>query len=248
MERKVKEVSPDKRVTHGTRSTGLRRLWIQRSISLANVRVLRMRSIERVYGSVRRLGDSCGCQSESRFPLPEENARLVLALHADENRGHIRETTLCSLLPTGWLILPADSAGFSWFEIIEIENISKIFEEQSPSADSRVHTVHSWQELGRGGSVSFRMIPKSEFFSDSLLMRERQELILEILRKNRNVSHVNLCLPQSSGQAAESLGWSQWEAAGLVVERNHQRWIPDWQSGDMAIRLFTIYTLTRKDT
>jgi hypothetical protein len=35
---------------------------------------------------------------------------------------------------------------------------------------------------------------------------------------------------------------------GLNIEKLRDRFLPCWQSGDMAIQRFTTYTITRKDT
>ncbi len=237
-------MSQDNPVTRVTQSSVPDVLWSQRLLSLSGIRLLRMRTIERSYGRLER----CGCQKQTRFPAPQESTRLICGLLAAEPQGRVRQTTECRLHETGWLVFQPETAGYLWAEIVEITNVSKIFADfQTDSEPSEIRNLEAWEQLGRS-EVSFRVCPLEDFHSQSFSCRLRTAVVRDILQRNPKFSHVNLMILDELHQQDDRLGLNEFAAAGLFVERLRDRILPSWQSGDMAIRKFTAYTITRKDT
>lgn len=206
-----------------------------------------MRNIERSFGRMKGVSGSCCCDDESRFPKPSENARLWCGLLAEDSQGYVRQTSKCQMFETGWLVWQPDSVGFSWAEVIEIPNISHLFQSSYENSKANLRSLQEWESLGRN-EFKFRIFPKSERTESELTNELRCSLMTDILKRNQSFSHVNLMLPQTESALTGFHESQKILENGLVIERLRDRIVPSWQSGDMVIQTFTTYTLSRKDT
>lgn len=237
-------MSQDNPVTRVTQSSVPDILWSQRLLSLSGIRLLRMRTIERSYGRLER----CGCQKQTRFPAPQESARLICGLLAAEPQGRVRQTTECRLHETGWLVYQPETTGYLWAEMVEMSDVRKLFYDFRAESDSLMtRNLETWEQLGRN-EVSFRVCPLEDFQSQSFSCRLRAAVVRDVLQRNPKFSHVNLMILNEPHLQDERLGLNEFATAGLFVERLRDRILPSWQSGDMAVHKFTAYTITRKDT
>jgi hypothetical protein len=221
--------------------------WLERMQALSGIEIVRKRTIERLYGSSRRLADRCGCQNESRFSSAKEEAKLWCVVVPQEDAGRVTAQSSCTLLKTGWCVWQPGDLGFAWAEILEVDDIGSVFGQESALAQPMSKPLEEWEKLGRMG-ITFRMNTLVHGDLDETLRRCRVEIVQDILRRNPKFSHVNLTLSQNKQQFADVDFERPFAAAGLTVDRLRERMIPSWQSGDMAIRRFTTYTMTRKDT
>lgn len=243
---KGKEVSSDNLVTPDSPAAASHVVWAQRVLSLSTIRLLRLRNIERVFGAGRRSSGRCGCQSDSRYSLPEENIRLWCVLLANEKRGHVRQTTFCELLETGWLIWQPESVGFRWVEMVELKDMRGLFANDQEDSQPLIRPLEEWEQLGRS-DLKYRILCQEEAAVGDLQAAMRVTIAHDILKRNPNFSHINLMVEGLFEDSAEMLPHAHLNSAGLEAERLRDRLLPDWQSGDMAIRSFTAYTLRRKD-
>lgn len=243
---KGKEVSSDNLVTPDSPAALSHVVWAQRVLSLSTIRLLRLRTIERVFGAGIRSSGRCGCQSDSRYTLPEENIRLWCVLVANEKRGHVRQTSGCELLKTGWLVWQPEAVGFRWAEMIELTDVRGLFLNHPEDSHSQIRPLEEWEQLGRS-NLKYRVLCQEEASVSDLHAAMRVAIAHDVLKRNPNFSHINMTVESLPEASAEILPDARLSAAGLEAERLRDRLLPDWQSGDMAIRSFTAYTLRRKD-
>ena len=221
--------------------------WLARSLSLAAVPLLRLRNIERMYGTIRRISDRCGCQRESRFPSPVDRAVLWFALEPIEPVRQVLMATPCRVLPVGWLVLSPDGGRFSWAEMLEIQNRNLLSSFEEIDLFSKVMTLEEWENFGRS-EIRFKTVHGSDRKSENPITIFRNSLIREIMNRNANFSHVNLSLEETSIWNQSKVSFLNSELVDLDVEILRDRLIPVWrQSGDMAFASFKTYTITRKD-
>lgn len=243
---KGKEVSSDNLVTPDSPAALGQIAWTQRVLSLSTIRLLRLRNIERVFGAGRRSSGRCGCQSESRYSLPEENIRLWCVLLANDKRGHVRQTTGCELFETGWLVWQPEAVGFRWVEMIELTDMRGLFVKHPEDSNSLIRPLEEWEQLGRS-DLKFRILCEEEASDSNVRSAMRVAIAHDVLKRNPNFTHINLMVGAVPEESDATLPEVRLRAAGLEAERLRDRLLPDWQSGDMAIRSFTAYTLRRKD-
>jgi hypothetical protein len=202
-----------------------------------------MRFIERNYGRLEK----CGCQKQTRYPKPQDEPRLYCALLARDEAGRVRQNTECRLYGKGWLVWQPDAAGYQWAEIVEINKVESLLARVESNADAdQARSLDDWEQLGRG-EVNFRVCPLDDFSQESFSRRLRVSVVREVLQRNPKFSHVNLVTDEDLFESSRDSVVHAFSAGGLSIEKLRNRLIPSWQSGDMAIRTFTTYTITRKD-
>lgn len=216
-------------------------------MSLLPVKIFRLRQIERLFGSTRRLGDRCGCQNESRYDNPQETVRLWCGLVTEERRENIRSQTQFRLLKTGWMVWQPESVGFSWAEILEIQNIEQVIEENSQFGVICARPLEAWEDLA-GRDLKFRIYSSTDGDEGALKRRLSVDVVREVLQRNSSFSHVNVTVSSPHSPSSETQFVADFQCNGMEVERLRTRLLPSWQSRDMAIQTFTTYTMTRKDT
>jgi hypothetical protein len=178
--------------------------------------------------------------------MPEENIRLWCVLVANEMRGHVRQTSGCELLKTGWLVWQPEAVGFRWAEMIELTDVRGLFVNHREDSHSLIRRLEEWEQLGRS-DLKYRVLCQEEASVTDLHAAMRVAIAHDVLKRNPNFSHINLMVEALPEVSADILPNARLSAAGLEAERLRDRLLPDWQSGDMAIRSFTAYTLRRKD-
>lgn len=221
--------------------------WSDRLHALTGISLLRKRTIERLYGASRRLADRCKCPTESRFEAPSEEPKLWCLVASHVEAGRTTSDTNCSLMRTGWLVWQPQDLGFAWCEILEVDNIHWLFSQGVAAANPLCRSWVEWESLGRG-AVGFRVKTLVQGSEEKTIQQFRADLVQEILRRNPSFSHVNLTISGESHLSDDTGFEDSFAAVGLTADRLRTRMIPGWQCGDMAIRSFTAYTMTRKDT
>ena len=152
----MKEVSQDNPVT--PQNSGCSRpTWLARSMSTASVSLLRLRNIERIYGSWRRSRSACHCEGESKSALPGERAVLWCALQPLEEVPQVLLSTPCRLLPVCWLVLVPDGGLFSWFEVFELREWSQWLTEPQFAFAEREESLEKWEIFGKKEMKSWKV-------------------------------------------------------------------------------------------
>jgi len=222
--------------------------WIERSLSLQPVQLYRLRAIERMYGTTRRMLDRCGCQNESRYPSPSQRSSIWFGLLPASLAPQVVLSSTCSLLDRAWLVLACDGGPFAWAEIWEISgdfgSASGLFD----LSFSEPRSLEKWEFIA-GNEIFFRVCHGQQNSSSAAVLKLRTAVVKEVIQRNPSFSHVNLSLLFTESEEPEARpflasGWPE----NLEVEPLRKRYVPYWQSGDMAYRLFKTYTIVRKDT
>lgn len=240
-------MSEDKLVTPWSGGGSAESNWLGRSLSLAAVPLLRLRQIEKLYGSLRRVSDRCGCQNESRHPSPAERAVLWRALQPLQASRQVLTSTPCRLLPVAWLVLIPNGGLFSWAEIWELNNIENILNFEDSFDPLVPRTLSEWERLGKN-EIRFKICQNQVVNDSAAIAQCRFALVREVIQRNPNYSHVNLSLELSQKDFGLDMAHLGSNLPGFEIESLRERYVPSWrQSGDMAYRNFSAYTVTRKD-
>jgi hypothetical protein len=242
-----KEVSQDKLVTPWSGGSNSASEWLGRSLSLAAVPLLRLRQIEKLYGSLRRVSDRCGCQNESRHPSPSERAVLWCALQPLQASRQVLLSTPCRLVPAAWLVLSPNGGLFSWAEIWELSNTENILNFEDSFDPLVPRTLSEWEGLGKN-EIRFKICQNQVLNDAAAIEHCRFALVREVIQRNPNYSHVNLSLELSPKESGLDMAHFGSNLPDFEIESLRERYVPSWrQSGDMAYRKFSAYTITRKD-
>lgn len=268
-------MSQDNTVTPGCEPQACSTWWVQRTLSLNRISVLRLQTIQRLFGSARRLNDRCGCETTPRTANFNESTQLWCGLVTNDARQRVRQESLCRLLDRGWLVWQPEPVGFAWAEVFECDAISLLFEcDRTQSLPNSIRTLDQWESLG-ASTFRFRVLSAAQeglssetlglnsnhdsdtaslvnltlAASEQLTQRLRKVIIGDLFQRNPAFSHVNLTVFQGEPCSLASV-WSPNELVTeeFEVEKLRERMVPSWQCGDMAIQRFTTYTITRKDT
>lgn len=240
-------MSEDKLVTPWSGGSNADSKWLGRSLSLAAVPLLRLRQIEKLYGSLRRASDRCGCQNESRHPSPAERAVLWCAVQPLQASRQVLASTPCRLGPAAWLVLSPNGGLFSWAEIWELTNAENIFNFEDSFNPLLPRTLSEWERLGKN-EIRFKVYQNQMLDEAAALAHCRFALVREVMQRNSNYSHVNLSLELSQKEFGLDMERFGANLADFEIESLRERYVPSWrQSGDMAYRNFSAYTITRKD-
>lgn len=240
-------MSQDNLVTPRPAVTELQSDWLCRSLSLAGVPLMRLRHIERMYGSVRRMSDACGCQKESRYPSPAERASLWGALRSVDGARQVLLSTPCQMLPVVWLVLNSEGGAFSWGEVWELKNPARLFRAEGVDLLNTERTLEEWEIFGKT-EFRFRVVKDARSSLERMVSSAREALLVELLQRNSKHSHLNISIEADIHHPAAESQQSLPESREFEVEFLRDRLIPDWrQSGDMAFKRFKTYTVTRKD-
>jgi hypothetical protein len=243
----VKEVSQDKPVTPEQSARSFPGDWLARSLAFAPITLLRLRHIEKMFGTARRASKSCGCEKDSRFPSPQDRAIVWGAVQPVETVRQVLVSTPCRLMPFGWLVLSPNGGMYSWGEVVEVPLAEGHFFSEDSFSPEQPRTLEQWEKLG-GADLKFRICQSTDVSLATSLVRSRQGLVTELLQRNPQYSHINLSLPVIPGHPLPGVEALRNQFPDLEVEVLRERYIPEWrQSGDMAYRQFTTYTITRKD-
>lgn len=221
--------------------------WLARSMSTAPLSLLRLRNIEKIYGSLRRSSSACRCKGESRHPEAGERAVLWCALQPRDPVPQVLVTTPCRLLPVSWLVMSPIGGLYSWFEVFELrEGFSGLMGLRDSGAEP-METLEKWEILGKK-EIRFKIHSNAQADLESAVKSSRFELIQELLQRFPNFSHINFNLESGADELRPVPLSSGMKGISVQIELLRERLLPFWRrSGDMAYRSFTAYTITRKD-
>ncbi len=240
-------MSQDNPVTPNMNTRNFPGDWLGRSLTLAPVTLLRLRHIEKMHGAAKRASRTCGCQKESRFPSPAERAIVWGVVQPVGPVRQVLLSTPCRLLPFAWLVLCPNGGIFSWAEMIEVSLEDERFFLEDESVLEEPRTLEQWEKLA-GTDLKLRICQSADASRATALVRARHALVSELLQRNPQYSHVNVSIPATSEHAPPGAEALRSQLVEFEVEALRERYIPEWrQSGDMAYRRFTTYTVTRKD-
>jgi hypothetical protein len=156
-------------------------------------------------------------------------------------------STPCRLVPAAWLVLSPNGGLFSWAEIWELSNSENIFNFEDSFDPLLPRTLSEWEGLGKN-EIRFKICQNHGLNDSAAIAHCRFALVREVIQRNPNYSHVNLSLELSPKESGLDMAHFGSNLPDFEIESLRERYVPSWrQSGDMAYRNFSAYTITRKD-
>lgn len=220
--------------------------WIDRSLSLASIQSLRRLAIKKIHGSLQRSLRHCGCGESDKSLLLHKRASAYGLLQPVKDVSEVLISTECRVAPVLWLLMVPDGGRYSWCEIIELTDPDFTEPILRPMVEIGPWPLQCWETFGHNElkfKVSKNVCPVG---SDSLV-RARASIIREVLPRTTELSHINLSFDTKLAISPESMNNETPDLSEYEFEFLRTRYVPQWrQSGDMAYRAFSTYTVTRR--